>query len=230
MRARRPRASGDPKLAVGYIRVSKDEQRLSPEAQREAIRRWCEREGLTLVSDHADELTSVTPIHNRPGLTGALADLTVHGAGVLVVARRDRLARDPILTAMIERAAGESGARVMSAGGEANGDDPTSVLMRRILDAFAEYERLMIKARTKAALAVKKRRGECIGSRTPYGWRVRADGVHVEADPREGQVVAMARELRATGRTYQGSRMSWRGAGIWGATGARCTRGRCYGS
>ncbi len=32
--------------------------------------------------------------------------------------------------------------------------------MRRIVDAFAEYERLLIKAHTRAALAVKRSRGE----------------------------------------------------------------------
>ena len=41
--------------------------------------------------------------------------------------------------------------------------------MRRIVDAFAEYERLVIKARTRAALAVKRTRGERIDG-IPYGF------------------------------------------------------------
>ncbi len=35
--------------------------------------------------------------------------------------------------------------------------------MRRIVDAFAEYERLVIKARTRSALDAKRRRGERAG-------------------------------------------------------------------
>lgn len=38
---------GDPKRAVAYLRVSTDEQRLGPEAQRAAIAAWGAREGVT---------------------------------------------------------------------------------------------------------------------------------------------------------------------------------------
>jgi len=198
-RRRRKPTPGDPLLAVGYIRVSTEDQALSPEAQRDAIERWCEREGIRLVAVHVDRLTSVTPIERRTGLPAALADLVAFGAGVVVVARRDRIARDPILTAMVERIARDAGASVRSAGGEGTeNDDPTSVLMRRIIDAFAEYERLVIKMRTTAALAVKKRRGERVGS-VPYGWRLSAGGVVLEEDPAEHELVAVARELRGQG-------------------------------
>jgi DNA invertase Pin-like site-specific DNA recombinase len=200
-RRKRQQAEGDPRVVVGYVRVSKEEQALGPEAQREAIARWCAAQGAILVAVHEDRLTSVSPIDRRPGFMAALADIAVHGAGVLVVAKRDRIARDPILVAMMESLTADAGARIQSAGGEANGDDPTSILMRRILDAFAEYERLMIKARTKAALAVKRRRGERIGGEVPYGWRLADDGVHLEPDSHEGGVVALARELRMAGRS-----------------------------
>ena len=38
-----------------------------------------------------------------------------------------------------------------------------------MVDAFAEYERLVIKARTKAALGAKRKRGEKTGGAIPYG-------------------------------------------------------------
>ena len=47
--------------------------------------------------------------------------------------------------------------------------------MRRMIDAFAEYERLIIKARTLAAPAAKRRCGERTG-RVPYGMTVIDDG------------------------------------------------------
>lgn len=45
--------------------------------------------------------------------------------------------------------------------------------MRRIVDAFVEYERLVIRARTRAALTVKRSRGERIGG-IPYGHQLAA--------------------------------------------------------
>src|SRR5437016_1706481 len=101
----------------------------------------------------------------------ALALVTAHGAGVILVAKRDRLARDPMVAAVAESLAARAGAVVVSADGAGNGDDPGAVLMRRMVDAFAEYERALIRARTRSALAVKRGRGERISRHVPYGFR-----------------------------------------------------------
>ena len=97
--------SGAPKVAVAYIRVSKDEQKLGPEAQRASIEQWAARDGVSVVSWHVEHVTSVAPIDARAGLVEALSALKAHSAGVLVVAKRDRIARDPGLAASIEHAA-----------------------------------------------------------------------------------------------------------------------------
>jgi DNA invertase Pin-like site-specific DNA recombinase len=96
---------GAPKVAVAYIRVSKDEQKLGPEAQRASIEQWAARDGVSVVSWHVEHVTSVAPIDARAGLVEALSALKAHSAGVLVVAKRDRIARDPGLAASIEHAA-----------------------------------------------------------------------------------------------------------------------------
>jgi DNA invertase Pin-like site-specific DNA recombinase len=203
MARRRRRPQSDPRLAVGYVRVSKNRQELSPEAQRAALERWCLASGVVLVAVFEDRLCSVTPVGKRPGLDAALVELGTRGAGVLLVARRDRLARDPILTAVIERLLQDRGAVLRSAAGEGtDADDPTSILMRRILDAFAEYERLLIRYRTKCALGVKRSRGEALGA-VPYGRRRAVDGVHLEEDPDELAIAREARSLRAQGRSLR---------------------------
>ncbi len=74
---------------------------------------------------------------------------------MLLVAKRDRLARDVVVAAMVDRLAERHGARVLAADGTGNGDGPEAMLMRGIVDVFAQYERALIRARTKAALAVK---------------------------------------------------------------------------
>jgi DNA invertase Pin-like site-specific DNA recombinase len=189
----------NPKVAVAYLRASKDEQRLSPEAQRTAIKVWAERETVQVVAWCIDQgVSSVTPVEQRPALCEALALLREHGAGVLVVARRDRLARDPIITAMVERTVTSRSGRVVSAAGEGNGDSPADQFMRRVLDGASEYERALIRARTKAALAAKKARGERTGG-IPYGFELRPDGRTLAPCATERRVIATIQEMRESG-------------------------------
>src|SRR5580658_6335135 len=165
--------SGSPLVAVAYIRVSKDEQKLGPEAQRASVEAWAAREGVRLASWHVDAgVCSVTAIDERPALVAALASLREHGAGVLVVAKRDRIARDVVLTAGVERAAASAGAVVVSAAGEGNGTAPADAFMRTVIDGAAAYERALIRARTTAALAVIRARGQKTGGGVPYGFRL----------------------------------------------------------
>jgi len=198
----RKRPTPNPSRVVGYVRVSTDEQNLGPEAQRDALTRWCEANGAELVAVHVDHgVSGGAPLDRRPALVDALADLSALSAGVLLVAKRDRLARDVTRAAMIEARADAVGARVVSAAGEGSdtdADDPAGLLMRRLVDVFAEYERAMIRTRTRTALAVKARRGERIGE-VPLGSRVAADGVRLERDDAEADALDTIRELRSAG-------------------------------
>jgi site-specific DNA recombinase len=192
--------AGSSLIAVAYIRVSKDEQKLGPEAQRASIEAWAAREGVQVASWHVDQgVCSVTPIDGRPALCGALAALHEHGAGVLVLAKRDRIARDPMLTRAVEGEAARMGAMVVSAAGEASGGTaPADVMMRGVVDLFAEYERGLIRARTKAALAVIRARGQKTGGGVPYGYAVAAGRTLVAVES-EQVVIARARALRDQG-------------------------------
>lgn len=193
------RKAVDASRVVAYIRCSTEEQHLGPEAQRAAMERWCAANGATLVAVHADlGVSGGAPLDKRPGLLAALDALAATGAGALLVAKRDRLARDTLLAAMIERLAERNGARVLTADDVGNGEGPEALLLRRMVDAFAEYERAIIRARTKAALAVKRGRGERVGE-VPYGYHLAADGRHLEADLAEQRVLSEARTLRSQG-------------------------------
>lgn len=186
--------------AVGYVRVSTEEQAdsgLGLDAQRAAIRGAADRMGLEIVHWCADEGVSGGTIDGRLGLLEAL-DAMKRGM-VLLVARRDRLARDAMLACWIEKEVAKRFGRIVSVAGEGtDNDDPTSVLLRRIVDAFAEYERLLIGARTKAALRVKARRGERVGRYAHYGYRLDEAGELVE-DEREKAGLAEIMRLRAAG-------------------------------
>ncbi len=200
--ARRKPKPGDPKKAIAYIRCSTHRQELSPEAQRAAITAWAERDGIEVVSWHEDlGVSGGSPIDKRPGLLAALDAVKSEGAGLLVVAKRDRLARSVLVAAMVERLCDRAGARLVSACGVGNGDGPEAQLMRTMVDAFAAYERALIGARTKAALAAKRARGERVGG-VPFGYR--DDGGMLVQDAAEQVVVARARELREEGLSLRG--------------------------
>jgi DNA invertase Pin-like site-specific DNA recombinase len=124
--------------------------------------------------------------------------LREHVAGALVVAKRDRIARDVVLAASIERAVMVAGARIVSASGEGNGDSPADAFIRTVIDGAAQYEHGLIRARTSAALAAKRARGERVGS-VPFGFALHADGVRLVRNRREQATIARARELRAGG-------------------------------
>jgi DNA invertase Pin-like site-specific DNA recombinase len=192
--------------AIAYIRVSTTEQELGPEAQKAAIERWAKAQGVTVASWHVDQgVSGGAELDARPGLTAAFDSLRDLGAGLLVVAKRDRLARDVMISAMMERLAQKAGARIVSAAGEGDGkdDDPSSLLMRRIIDVFAEYERALIRSRTKSALAVKKARGERVGN-VPFGYRLSEDNASLVARDDEQAVIGRIRELRHQGVSVRG--------------------------
>ena len=198
---------------IAYLRVSTEaqgESRAGLDAQLDACRAHAARAGAGLVGPFVDPgVSGAAPLDARPGLVEALAQV---GAGdVLLVAKRDRLGRDPVVVAIIEAAVGKRGGRVVSAAGEGtDGDDPASVLMRRIVDAFAEHERLLIKARTRAALSAKRSRGQRTGN-VPLGFALADDGqrsksgnlVGLVVDPERVETMVLVRQLRDEGRSLR---------------------------
>lgn len=189
---------------VIYLRVSTDQQvqsGLGLEAQRDLCLQYIKEKGAQVL-EYADEgFSGALEMEKRPALLEALNILAKDD--ILLIAKRDRIGRDPIVNAMIERAVERKKARLVSASGDVSDDkDPSSILMRRMVDAFAEYERLIIGARTKAALAVKKKRNERIGH-VPFGYRLCIDNVHLEPDEIEQKTLSQIRELRNNGFSFR---------------------------
>jgi DNA invertase Pin-like site-specific DNA recombinase len=140
--------------AIAYLRVSTDQQAesgLGLDAQKTSITAGATRLGLELAHTFVDAGSSGSlAIEDRPVLLDAVTAL--RRGDILLVAKRDRLGRDVIAVAMIERLIAKRGARVVSAAGEGtDSDGPAALLMRRLIDSFAEYERALIAARTRAA-------------------------------------------------------------------------------
>lgn len=209
--------------AVAYLRVSTDQQAesgLGLEAQRASVMAAAMRLRLQLREVFVDDgVSGALSIADRPMLMRAVT--TLHRGDVFLVAKRDRLGRDVIEVAMIERLIGKRGARTVSAAGEGTeNEDPSSLLLRRLIDSFAEYERLIISARTKAALAAKRARGERAGQ-LPFGFQLAADG-KLEPNPIEQDKLARIRDLKATGHSIR------KIADVLNADGITTRRGTAY--
>ena len=112
----------------------------------------------------------------RPEAFGALRAC---GAGLLVAAKRDRIARDVVVAATVEQMTREAGAKVVTADGVAVEDTPEEMLPRGLMDLFAQYERAVIRCRTRAAFAVIRSKGKgtpgglrsAFASKTTGSWR-----------------------------------------------------------
>jgi DNA invertase Pin-like site-specific DNA recombinase len=148
------------KRAVAYYRVStKQQQRsgLGIEAQRAAIARFAEAEGLTIIGEYVEAETGkgADALDRRPQLAAALAAARSAKCAVLV-SKLDRLSRD------VAFVSGLMAQRVPFIVAELGRDaDP---FMLHLYAALAEKERRLISERTKAALAAKKASGAALGN------------------------------------------------------------------
>jgi DNA invertase Pin-like site-specific DNA recombinase len=219
--------------AAIYLRVSTEEQAESMNglnAQEDTARAHASRAGWEVIDVFTDGAVSGgVGLEQRPALLDAISAL---GRGdVLLVAKRDRIGRlEPLAMAMIEAAVKRRGARIISAAGEGTeSDDPASILMRRMVDAFAEYEKLIIGARTKAALGAKRRRSEKTGGPVPYGFergpdKPGPDGSTIKTlvpCQAEQEVISLVRELRAAGLTLEAIAGELNGRGVQRREGAK---------
>lgn len=200
----RHRRKGDPSVGVALLRVSTEDQHLGPEAQRTAILAWAERERVAIVAWFVEQgVSGATPLEHRGVLLKAIEDVKTRGAGRLVVAKRDRLARDVVVAAMVERLIERCGARVSAADGTSDATGPEGLLLRGMVDLFAAYERLIISSRTKAALGAKRARRERIGT-VPFGFRVGTDGRALIECAAEQEVLRFVRAQRRRGVSLRG--------------------------
>ncbi len=146
--------------AIAYLRVSTPRQQrsgLGIEAQRAAIARFAEAEGISLVGEYIEAETGkgADALDRRPQLAAALAAAKFAKCCVLV-SKLDRLSRD------VAFVAGLMAQKVPFIVAELGRDaDP---FMLHLYAALAEKERRLISERTRAALAAKRAAGARLGN------------------------------------------------------------------
>jgi site-specific DNA recombinase len=205
---------------VGYTRVSTQDQAIkgiSLDAQEAALRAWAEREGHELVALRCDAGCSGGSMAGRPALALALGDLREGAADGLVVIRLDRLTRsisdlvslvDEHFTAargtVAARRRGRTAPAALFSLAEAiETASPAGRAMLMILGVMAQWERETITCRVNEALAELRAQGRRVGS-IPRGHRLAADGLHLEPEPEEQEIIRLAREKRGQGMSLGG--------------------------
>lgn len=143
-----------------------------------------QRRGWDLVREYSDEgISGATG--RRPGLQAMLADARKRRFDVLVVYRSDRLFRSlRELVATLDELH-ELGVAFVSVHEQWDSTTANGRLLMQVVGAFAEFERNVLRERTRSGLQAARRRGARLGR------------------PRRHVDVAAARILRANGWSWE---------------------------
>ena len=186
------------KPIVAYVRVSTNQQGrsgLGIEAQREALSRFAQSEGLDLVAEFVEVETGKgsDALDRRPQLAAALAKARALRCPV-AVSKLDRLSRD------VHFISGLMTHRVPFLVADLGPDVDPFVL--HLFAALAEKERALISGRTKSALAAAKAKGVKLGNPRIEAARSRAvASLQAEADRAASNVLPIIAEIRRSGAT-----------------------------
>ena len=182
---------------IGYVRVSTSQQGrsgLGLEAQKQALQRFAEAEGFTLVRVFVEVETGKgsDALERRPQLAAALSEARRQRCSV-TVAKLDRLSRD------VHFISGLMAHRVPFVVAELGPDVDPFIL--HLFAALAEKERAMISHRTKVALAAAKERGVTLGNPEAHQGPQKRRRVHQgSGGPARGQCSAGHPRDTASGR------------------------------
>lgn len=218
-----------PDSAIGYVRVSTDEQAaegVSLDAQEARIRAYCIGAGLDLVQLVREEgVSGGKPLYDRPAGAELLGLLGAPRARHLVALKLDRLFRDAAdaLNRASEWDRRDVALHLVDMGGTAiNTRSPMGRLMLTMMAAFAELERNMIGERTATALRHMRSSRQAY-SPTPFGFVRDGDALVEHAD--ELRVVAIIQDLELRGYSYEAIASHLNGAGIPAKRGGQWYRG-----
>ena len=186
------------KPIVAYVRVSTNQQGrsgLGIEAQREALSRFAQSEGLDLVAEFVEVETGKgsDALDRRPQLAAALAKARALRCPV-AVSKLDRLSRD------VHFISGLMTHRVPFVVADLGPDVDPFIL--HLFAALAEKERALISGRTKSALAAAKAKGIKLGNpRIEAARRLAVASLQAEANRAASNVLPIIAEIRRSGAT-----------------------------
>lgn len=146
---------------ITYCRVSTVEQ--NNEAQRIELAAYCEKNAMEVVGAFDDVMSGGKA--ERPGLEALLGRCVGGSVEAVVVVKLDRLGRSLLnVVQLIGKLEGMGVALICTSQGiDTRRDNPCGRLQMNMLAAVAEFERSLIRERTRAGLAVARANGKVLG-------------------------------------------------------------------
>jgi len=145
----------------------------SLDAQREACAAYIERQqGWRLVEEHYDDGGFTGANTDRPAFQRLMADVEAKRVDVIVVYKVDRLSRSLLDFVKVMEQLNAAGASFVSVTQNFSTADAMGRLTMNLLASFAEFEREMIRERTRDKIAASRRRGKWTGGPTPFGYKL----------------------------------------------------------
>lgn len=170
-----------------YLRVSTGEQTLDP--QRLELHEFCSRRGWKVTAEYTDTISGAK--FTRTGLDRLMADVRKRRIDTILCTKLDRLGRSlPHLAQVIFELDGNGVALVCSSQPiDTSDENPAGRLIMHVLMAVAEFERSLIRERTRAGLKVARARGVKLGRPATLNAH-RAGIARLRAHGRTGRAIA----------------------------------------
>jgi putative DNA-invertase from lambdoid prophage Rac len=192
----------------GYVRVSTDmqaEDGQSLDVQQRQLEGWAMQHGRTFDAMHIEAgISGAIPFAERPEGSKLWARLTK--GDVLVAPKLDRMFRSAGDCLAVVETLKTRGVSLylldLNGGADDVSGNGIARLFLTIVSAFAEFERDRIGERIRATKRAQKARGEYLGGRVPFGWRV-GEGGELVVDLDQQQALERMRALRAGGASLR---------------------------
>lgn len=188
------------RIALGYVRVSTDEQAregVSLQAQEARLRAFATATGRELAEVVIDDGASGKSLH-RPGMQRIIAAVRAGKIGAVVALKLDRVTRSVRdLADLLELLAKKDVALVLVT---ETIDTGTAIgrMLANLMATVSQWEREAIGERTAFALEHKRRNRQVYG-RTPFGYR--REGDQLVEDPQAQAALTDARRMAEAGAT-----------------------------
>lgn len=149
------------KIAL-YARVSKADESQDPENQLMRLRSYANERGWIVYDEYVDMASGADA--NRPNLDRMVSDAMRRRFEMVLTTKIDRVARStPNLYSLLSKLEGR-GIKFECTDQDISTNTPTGKLLLAVLAGVAEFERDLIRERTKAGLARARAQGKHLGT------------------------------------------------------------------